>query len=293
LKVLIVALDAHIRDSLVAQFQSRDREYDCVGLEWIDELLGNNTLPALPTNIGLVVNGLSLECLELKTEETILDHLQSLATVCQQYAIPLLHLSNSQVFDGLGDGPRKEIDDAAAVSEVGDLLCQMESKVRQICTQYIILRTGPIFSSIGDNLMTHLLRQFKHDETLELSNVGKSCPISSIDLARVISAMTDQLSCGSDAWGTYHYSSSDPASSYHFAETVLAVASQYMEIFDRPLGLTAVEMDDASWTRPLLNCNVILNTFGIKQLPWRAFIVPTVKNYFEQELSNISEVGEK
>jgi dTDP-4-dehydrorhamnose reductase len=285
LRVLIVALDAQIRDSLVAQFKSRNRECVSVGLEWIRGREDNSSSPSIPANIGLVVNGLSRECLEQNAEEPVVDDLRLLAMSCKKSSTPLLHLSSCQVFDALPAGLKKEADDVSATSQIGDLLCQLECTVREVCTQYIILRTGPVFSAVGKNLMTQLLLQIEQSEALELSNVGKSCPISSIDLARVISAVTDQLSCGSDAWGTYHYSSSDPSSSYHFAEVVLAVASQYIEVSDRPLELTALEQDDVSWTMPLLDCNVILNTFGIKQLPWRAFIAPTVKKYFTQESS--------
>ncbi len=42
---------------------------------------------------------------------------------------------------------------------------------------------------------------------------------------------------------------------------------------------------DEDWQRPLLNCEKILNTFGIKQLPWRAFIAPTIKKYFNPALT--------
>lgn len=291
MKVLIVALDAQIRDSLVAQFKSRNRECVSVGVEWIKGGAGNSHAPAIPANIGLVVNGLSPECLEQSTEDSIVDDLRLLAMLCDTASIPLLYLSSCLVFDCLGSGLKKETEDVCAASQRGDLFCQLELALKENCSQYIILRTGPVFSAVGDNLMTQLLHQFKQSETLELSNVGKSSPMASMDLARVVSAIADQVSCGSDPWGTYHYSSSDPTSSYHFAESVLAVASQYVDVFDRSLVLTAIEQDDVLWTTALLDCSVILNTFGIKQLPWRAFIAPTVKQYFEQNTSEIVNNG--
>ncbi|WP_159931251.1 hypothetical protein [Oceanicoccus sp. KOV_DT_Chl] len=39
-----------------------------------------------------------------------------------------------------------------------------------------------------------------------------------------------------------------------------------------------------------MNCDKIRNTFGIKQLPWRAFVVPTVKKIFENKTVD-SHVG--
>lgn len=293
MKVLIVALDTQIGDSLEIQFKLRNREYVSVGLEWLRGTVDNCSPPVIPGNIGLVVHGLSQEYLEQNAEGPIVNELRLLAMSCEKSSIPLLHLSSCQVFDGSDAGLKKEKEAVSATKQVGDLFCQLENAVREGCSQHIILRTGPIFSAAGDNLLTQLLLQLKQSEALALSNVGKSSPIESMDLARVVSAVTDQLSCGSEPWGIYHYSSSDPASNYHFAETVLAVASQYIAIVDHPSVLTAVEKNDVSWTMPLLDCSAILNTFGIKQLPWRAFIAPTVEKYFKQETSEIVKKGDK
>ncbi|MEE8058183.1 MAG: sugar nucleotide-binding protein [Pseudomonadales bacterium] len=285
MKVLVIALDAQIRDALETQLSIRNRVFESVGLEWfqsakpdVQRLLFN-----IPQGIGVVVNAISLECLERKADGGLIEPLRLLAQACERESIPLIQLSNSQVFDSIDGGRNREDDPVVPASRIGALLGRIEDLVRGSCKRHIILRSGPLFSSKGDNLLTVLLKSFQQGETLSLSNVGTCCPVHTSDLARIVSAIIDQLSCGAEPWGSYHYCSSDPASSYLFAETVLAVVMQYAKASDHPLQLEALETIDSRWPRPLLNCEKILNTFGIKQLSWRMFVVPTVKKIFQSE----------
>ena len=186
-------------------------------------------------------------------------------------------------------GRHREEDDVAPASRVGALLWRMEERVRAACKQHIILRTGPLFSAQGDNLLTSLIARLKDGATLALSTTGNSCPVHVSDLARVVSAIIDQLSCGAEPWDTYHYCSSDPVSSYLFAETVLAVVSQYRPAGAQPPLLESQDTADTRWPHPLLNCDKLLNTFGIKQLPWRAFLVPAVKQMFQPDKEGLSD----
>ena len=285
-KVLVIALDGQIRDALETQLSARNRPFDSVGSEWFDpdEPVDVQRPPlTIPKDIAVVVNAISLECLEQQVDESLVDMVSLLSQACQQAAIPLIQLSNSQVFDGLDGGRHREDDDVVPASRIGALLCQMEEQVRANCKQHIILRTGPLFSAVGENLLTSLIAGFRKGKPLTLSSTGSSCPMHASDLARVISAIIDQLDCGAQPWATYHYCSSDPVSSYLFAETVLAVVSQYLPAGNSPLVLEPQDTADTRWPRPLLNCDRILNTFGIKQLPWRAFMIPVVKQIFEPD----------
>ena len=286
MKVLIIALDHQIRDALETQLENRGRDYESVGLEWIkhEGVVDVQTPPlTIPSDIAIVVNALSLECLEQHlADEELIESLALLAQTCEQAAIPILQLSNSQVFDGTGGGRYRESDQVVPTSRTGALLSRMEELLRGSCKRHIILRIGPLFSAVGDNVITALLAKLQQSEPLGLCHSVDSCPMHAQDLARVISAIIDQLSCGCESWGTYHYCSSDPVNQYQFAETVLAVASQYTQELDNSLKLQAVDTADADWSRPLMNCEKLLNTFGIKQLPWRAFLTLTVKRVFQQ-----------
>ena len=289
MKALILAEEEHICEALVSQFQLRGREYYCASLDELDsersavELLGH-------FNIDVVINALRFAELDTESNDTIVDTVTGLALICHQQQIPLIQLSSSRVYDGCDEGVHVETEDPVPASRQGVMLGRLEELVRGTCPRRIILRTGPIFSVVGDNLLTDLLGRFGQGGAVALADEGQGCPIHAMDLARVISAIVDQLSCGIECWGTYHYCSSDPVSYYQYGETVLAVMSQYTDIAAAGVTLEPCADVDPDWQTPLLNCEKILHTFGIKQLPWRSFIVDAVKEALavEDEVESVS-----
>lgn len=284
MKVLIIALDSQIRDALEAQLDNRCRAYRSVGVEWLMPPASKTPVPVtIPPDIDVVVNVATLQCLQQRAVQKPLEALRQLIKACRQANVPLMQLSDSQVFDGTGGGRHREDEELLAASKLGRLLVKMEEQL-QAYERHIVLRTGPLFSGRGDDLLTRLLPRLEQPGAVSLAKNGKCCPLHVTDLARVVSAIIDQLSCGCEAWGVYHYSSTEPVSSYQFAETVLAVVSQYRDAGDHSLMLEPADASDPEWQRPLLNCEKILDTFGIKQLPWRTFIVPTVQALFEQQM---------
>jgi dTDP-4-dehydrorhamnose reductase len=280
-KVQIVALEGQVRDALEAQLATRGRYVVTSGSDSAHTPSVNDW--HIPEDVDIVVNALTLESLEQRADEAYLDEMVSLAEACEQAGVPIIQLSTGQVFDGGNSRRFKETDIVVPVSRVGAMLSRMEELLRGSCRHHIILRTGPVFSSADGNLLTNLIARFRQGNSISLSSLDNSCPLHAKDLARVISAIIDQLSCGCESWGTYHYCSSDPASSYQFAETALAVVSQYTESSSRALALESSDDPHTDWSRPVLNCDKILNTFGIKQLPWRAFVVPTIKKIFDND----------
>jgi dTDP-4-dehydrorhamnose reductase len=136
-----------------------------------------------------------------------------------------------------------------------------------------------------------MLGEMMRGESLVLDNNLRGCPVASSDGARVISALLDQVSAGAELWGTYHYSSSEAATYYEFAEAILASASQFSEF-----GADAVELERMPVDAPSLNrsleCSKIRNTFAIKQLPWRNAIADMVRVYFQQEQPGANIHGE-
>ncbi len=288
--VQIIALEGQIRDALEAQLVIRGRVVVTAGGESAHAVPANGW--EIPEGVDIVINALTLESLEQEPDEAYLDSMVLLAQACEQAGVPIIQLSTGQVFDGGSSRRFKETDLVVPSSRIGAMLSRMEELLRGSCSHHIILRTGPLFSSSGDNLLTDLIARFRQGNSISLSSLDDSCPMHTKDLARVVSAIIDQLSCGCESWGTYHYCSSDPASSYRFAETALAVVSQYAESGPRPITLEPSSNPHTEWSRPVLNSDKILNTFGIKQLPWRAFVVPTIKKIFDNDpLSNNEETS--
>lgn len=202
-----------------------------------------------------------------------------IAKACQRNSTPYFFLSSSRVFSGQLDRPYTEEDFPDNQETIGQLLSDAEQLVRDSCERHIVLRLGPVFSYEGTNLITQMLGPMMRGGSLVLDNNLRGCPVAAGDGARVVSAILDQLSTGMEPWGIYHYCSSDTATYYEFAEALLAAASQFSEFSSSAVQLER-EPDGLTPLNRSLNCRKILNTFAIKQVPWRAAVAGIVKQFY-------------
>ncbi len=202
---------------------------------------------------------------------------------CQQRQKRLILLSDSRVFPSGNKQRYRESDSVRTSSAPGLQLAQREHYVREHLPQHIILRSGPLIASSGSNLLTELLRLFRAGGVVPVSSEPRFCPTPAADIARVVSGIYDQLDCAAQCWGTYHYHSSDAASSYEFAEVLLAAAAQYWDVGGNHVQLLATAEHPLGGLFPILNCQHIRDTFGIQQLPWRKVIPQMLKIIYAGE----------
>ena len=145
-------------------------------------------------------------------------------------------------------------------------MLELESRVVQAAPSALVLRTGPLFASVGRNLLTQTLERMDLAATraakteplgssnaerraaeppsrraAEFDNRDVFCPVCSVDAARVIAAILDQLSVGARARGIYHYGSCDRATAYDFAEAALVAARPWLSSDRRPYAARAPE----------------------------------------------------
>jgi len=218
----------------------------------------------------------------IQIQELDLQRCHWVAKSCQRTNTPYLYVSSARVFSGQLDRPYVEADAPDNEEAVGQLLARAEQLVADACERHLILRLGPIFSYIGTNLITQMLGPLREGDSLILDNNLRGCPVAADDGARVILALLDQLSTGLEAWGIYHYGSSDTATYYEFAEALLAAASQFFEFSSSTVQLEREPEGLKSLSRTLC-CNKIRNTFAIRQVPWRSAIGDLVKHYYQQQ----------
>lgn len=266
-----------ISASLVKQFNQRSRVAQWVTTEQLQTQQAIDSAMELRSH-AIVVN---LTASSIEHDQQLLDQTIEIASYCARHNYPLIHLSSSLVFLGKGDGEYKEGDDTDADSDIAQRYVQLEDAVSKHAPESIILRVGPCFSYQGNNVLTELLDLFQKGGEVELSTSGTAAPITSADLARVISGIIDQVECDAKLWGVYHYCSSDPVSQYQFGETIFALLAQYTDVGD--VTLAATEAIDSRWLYPRLETQKIREVFGIKPLPWRASASKVVKEYFNQD----------
>jgi len=201
------------------------------------------------------------------------------AKACQRTATSYLYISSSRVFSGQLDRAYSEEDPPDNDNTVARLLAAGEEAVQEGCDRHMVLRLGPVFSEEGPNLVTELLDTIRNGGSLAMDNSLRGTPVAAQDGARVISALLDQLSTGVEAWGIYHYGSSDTATYYEFAEAMLASASQFAE-FDSAAVQLKEQVDESVSRNRALDCRKIRDSFAIKQAPWRAAMADIVKRYY-------------
>ncbi|MDP5053864.1 MAG: NAD(P)-dependent oxidoreductase [Congregibacter sp.] len=201
-----------------------------------------------------------------------------LAKACEHSGIHYLLLSSDQVFAGQGVRSLREFDAVDAFSEPGLQLMEIEQRVAHAAPSATLLRTGPLFSGIGNNLLTRMLLRMTSQRFATFDDRDIFCPVACVDIARVLAAMLDQLSVGAQASGVFHYSSADRTTEYGFAEAALAAMSQYRDSGDVIINPSEHAEGGSGATR-VFDCSRLRDSFAIKQVPWRGFMNATVKQY--------------
>lgn len=274
MKALVIATPSVLQQALSHWLDMRGREYTIIPPDKIAQLgVGDvrgsvivdiATLDALQVGNHLALSGESRH------------HLVELA---ERYDIPLIFLSDGRVFDGdYAPINHRETDKVQPGSVPGARLSAVEHLLERHLTRRLILRTGPVFAEAGDNYFTRFFARLVAGGEVSLNTGLKTCPTHAADLSRVISAVIDQVSCGAENWGAYHYNSSGQTSAYEFTEVMLAFASQQLDLEKKKTDLVALESGlRIEPAIPVLRCEKILHDFGIKQLPWRSYLPQPIK----------------
>lgn len=209
---------------------------------------------------------------------------KTLAEVCAERNISVVHLSSDYVFDGHYASGYAEDDDATPLGVYGDSKWQGEEALRNALERHLILRVSWVFSPVGDNYMQRTLRQAREQAVISAADDRRGCPTSAADIARVIIAMLKQVHNGADAWGTYHYCGAEVTSRYGFSEAVLAAAGQFEEFQAQEIRAVPSKEYGTDTERPassVLVCKKLLNAFGIRQIPWRHELINVVQTLYQ------------
>lgn len=206
-----------------------------------------------------------------------------LGSACGELAIPVLHISSDFVFDGHYDSGYRESDDVSPVGVYGDSKWQGEEALRRVQPHHLILRVSWIFSDQGTNFVTRTLERAMTQLEIRAVNDRVGCPTSAADVARVVLAMLKQVHNGADGWGTYHYCGAEVTNRYSFCKEIITQAMAHEELVMEKLTAVSARQCVTEVQRPsssVLECRKLLNTFGIRQRPWRTDLGDVVRHYY-------------
>jgi dTDP-4-dehydrorhamnose reductase len=284
-RILILGADTILGETVHDFFLSQDRHtVESLPLEscrWKSERQAKKALRRGSCELVVDARNLGSQGRNVSIQDLDINRTQWLARASHRSGTGYLYISSAEVFSGSVERLYTEDDYPDSQELLGEMLLHCETAVRDNCEKYLILRLGSIFSHRTGNTLTHMLGELSKGEILLLGNDQRGSPVAAEDAARVVSAVVDQLSTEAGVWGIYHYCSSEETNCYEFAETAMAIATQYSE-----LGSGSVELRKLGEIPPIINrvldCSKIRNTFAIKQAPWRSAIGDAVKRYYHE-----------
>ena len=213
------------------------------------------------------------------------DAVAELADQCHRMNTILIHASSYRVFDGEKQEPYTEKDPTNPIGVLGTSRLQAEQQIRERCPKHVILRLSWVISDRRPNLLRRQAEQMIKHREVYVTPDQLGCPTPASEVGRVMVAILQQVDCGAETWGTYHYCASEPVSESGFAEIVIAEASQFWELKVRKLIMA--KMDSREGFKPPANatfeCTKILNTFGVHARPWRNALSDIIRHYHEEQ----------
>ena len=236
---------------------------------------------------GFIVNAHSIE---LAGSPTGLDkaHVKMVKTLCRAAKDSnsvFVHISSALVFNGARGKMFVESDRPKPRGSISRRLTELEQTVIKQLEQHIVLRSGWLFGAHGQGAFQSLLSGMERGAEIRFEPTVDGAPTPAADVARVLFAMMQQVDCGAPCWGIYHYGSSDTTTGRDFSETVITMAAQYGKIDIERIRLVETGPGEESRVprHPILDCNKILNTFGIKQRPWRSAMTGILKTIYQEQ----------
>lgn len=234
----------------------------------------------IPEDTDLIVNALWLADPEAAERDPEGTHKAAfslpvaIAEFARDRGIALFQLSSCYVFDGRKQSGYLASNPGQPVNQLGGWQWECEQALRTLLPRHIILRTG---WSLG-RFIRKVQANAAVTEVLTLPGRCVGQPVSVRDLARVITAVIQQLDCGAEVWGTFQYAGAEEISLYELGLAIagLPQISEELHVVDDMPPWGALEPPNTT-----LNCTKIRNTFGIKQFPWRSGLVgelETLKN---------------
>ena len=281
MRVLIIGADTPVGLALCEQLEQRGRDHvgmtraDC---RWKNERQAKKSLRRSACTFHVDLRLQAAADGGQRIRDIDLERTLWLARTSQKLKVPCLQLSSARVFSGTDGRAYREDDYPNSESALAGLLISAEAALRDSCEWHVILRTGPVFAAVGSNPLARLLEQLQGGGSCHLGRWQQGYPVAAAEVARVVSAVLDQLSCGVRDWGIYHYSSAGETNCLEFAGLLLAAAAAHPLFAFSTVQLA--EPQDAVQPRcHRLDCGKINTTFAIKQQPWRGCIAATVGQY--------------
>jgi len=212
------------------------------------------------------------------------------------HSVPLIHFSTDYVYDGRGDRPWREDDEARPLGVYGKTKLAGEDAVRSAGGSYLIFRTCWVYAAQGKNFMRTITRLALERKELRIVGDQIGAPTSA---ALIADAVTKVVSDGPDrlrdravqAKGLVHICGLGETSWYGFT-TAIVEGLRHRGVRLAVEKVTPIRTDEypTRAARPLnsrLDLGRLQQIFGIAPPQWEAALAPELDLLAEELVAAI------
>ncbi|MBN8433043.1 dTDP-4-dehydrorhamnose reductase [Priestia flexa] len=150
---------------------------------------------------------------------------RNVAVAAEQIKAKLVYVSTDYVFDGTGTEPYDEFSPTSPLGVYGKSKLAGEQFVRDLHSQFFIVRTSWVYGKHGANFVKTMLKLGSEKKELSVVADQVGCPTYTLDLATTILELVS-----TEKYGVYHVSNSGQCSWYEFAKAIFDEAGIEVQV---------------------------------------------------------------
>lgn len=278
LRILVTGAKGQL-GSEIKQIASTLYQYTFVDLEEMD-LSDEKSITNFfeGRHFDFIINCAAYTAVDRAEEESALayrvnaDAVKTIATICLERRIRLIHISTDYVFDGEGNQPIPETAAPNPLSVYGKSKLAGERHILDILKDAYIIRTAWVYSTFGKNFVKTIIRLANERDSLGVVYDQIGSPTYARDLAGAIIKIIQAIESGStDKPGIYHYTNEGVISWYDLAYFII----HYYKLPCRVNPITTQEYKTLA-VRPkfsVLDKRNLKSTFGMEILHWHESLI--------------------
>lgn len=197
---------------------------------------------------------------------------QNVALACQQFGATMVHISTNEVFAGDNPAGYEEWMPLSAVNPYGRSKAAAEVHVKNILSNFYIVRLSWLFAPGGRNFIHAILDRARSTGQLRVVTDEIGCPTYSVDLAKAIGQLIE-----TGQHGIYHFVNSGSCSRWAFANEILRLAG-LTDVVNTPI--LGKEFKRPSTPPPFGTIhNIAGKAIGIELRPWQEALAEYIQEF--------------
>ena len=204
---------------------------------------------------------------------------ETLARVCKNFDVKLIHISTDYVFDGKKNGPYNEFDKKKPINFYGISKSKGEEKIINLkLKNSIIIRTSWLYSRFGNNFVKKIISLAKKKSEINVVNDQEGSPTNALDLADNILKILNKLDFKETK--IFHFSNLESCTWYDFAVKICKISK--LEVKLNPVSSDFFNLKANRPQFSVLDQSLFQKQFGIQIVKWDISLKNFLDNYYEK-----------